>query len=163
MWTYQNLSVAHARWWYFFGWILIKVTYLQNNEMFKCNGKTMFLKGGHQVIYFMWKTSLMNMEISVRSLQQLSCILNDKTNWLCKYKVMKWKKKEIWLSPMTKPPIPTENLKTKGQHTHATKNFDFTTIADPGWSVGVTSHPTGVVKPLYGYPTFPLTTKAVWS
>ena len=28
---------------------------------------------------------------------------------------------------------------------------------DLGRSVGVTSHPTGVVKPVYGYPTFPLT------
>ena len=34
------------------------------------------------------------------------------------------KKKEILPSPMTKPPIPTENSKTKGQHTNATKNFD---------------------------------------
>ena len=42
----------------------------------------------------------------------------------------KGKKKEIWPSPMTKPPIPTENSKTKGQHTNATKNFDYTTIAD---------------------------------
>ena len=40
------------------------------------------------------------------------------------------KKKAIWPSPMTKPPIPTENSKTKGQHTNATKNFDYTTIAD---------------------------------
>ena len=31
---------------------------------------------------------------------------------------------------MTKPPIPTENSKTKGQHTNATKNFDYTTIVD---------------------------------
>ena len=31
---------------------------------------------------------------------------------------------------MTKPPIPTENSKTKGQHTNATKIFDYTTIAD---------------------------------
>ena len=31
---------------------------------------------------------------------------------------------------MTKPPIPTENSKTKGQHTNATKNFDYTMIAD---------------------------------
>ena len=31
--------------------------------------------------------------------------------------VYKEKKKEIWPSPMTKPPIPTENSKTKGQHT----------------------------------------------
>ena len=42
----------------------------------------------------------------------------------------KEKKKEIWPSPMTKPPITTENSKTKGQHTNATKNFDYTTIAD---------------------------------
>ena len=27
-----------------------------------------------------------------------------------------------------KTPIPTENSKTKGQHTNATKNFDYTTI-----------------------------------
>ena len=42
----------------------------------------------------------------------------------------KAKKKEIWLGPMTKPPIPTENSKTKGQHTNATKNADYKTIAD---------------------------------
>ena len=39
------------------------------------------------------------------------------------------KKKEIWLSPMTNTPMPTENSKTKG-HTNATKHFDYTTIAD---------------------------------
>ena len=32
---------------------------------------------------------------------------------------------------------------------------------DLGRSVGVTSNPTGVVKPVYGIPTFPLTAKAV--
>ena len=31
---------------------------------------------------------------------------------------------------MTKPPKPTENSKTKGQQTNATKNFYYTTIAD---------------------------------
>ena len=40
---------------------------------------------------------------------------------------VKREKEEIWPSPMTKPPIPTENSKTKGQHTNATKNFDYTT------------------------------------
>ena len=48
-----------------------------------------------------------------------------------------------------KSPIPTENSKTKGQHTNATKNFDYVTIADRlrtvSWSND--SHPTGVVKP----------------
>ena len=49
------------------------------------------------------------------------------------------------------------------QHKNATKNFDYTTIAD--WlktvSLGNDSHPTGVVKPVYGIPTFPLTANAV--
>ena len=40
------------------------------------------------------------------------------------------KKKEIWLSPMTKTLTPTENPKTNGQHKIATKNFDYITIAD---------------------------------
>ena len=52
-------------------------------------------------------------------------------------------------------------FETKGQHTNATKNFDYITIADRlrtvSWSNN--SHPTGVVKPVYGYPTFPLPQK----
>ena len=47
-----------------------------------------------------------------------------------------------------KTPIPTENSKTKGQHTNAIKNFDYTTIADRlrtvSWSNN--SHPIGVVN-----------------
>ena len=53
--------------------------------------------------------------------------------------------------------------KATWQHKNATKNFDYTTIADRlrtvSWSNS--SHPTGVVKPVYGRPTFPLTTTAV--
>ena len=30
-----------------------------------------------------------------------------------------------------------------------------------GNTMKITSHPTGVVKPVYGYPTFPLTVTAV--
>ena len=64
---------------------------------------------------------------------------------------------------MTKTPIPTENSKTNVQHKNATENFDYTTIADRprmvSWNNN--SHPPGVVKPVYGYPTFPLTAKAV--
>ena len=40
------------------------------------------------------------------------------------------REKEIWLSPMTKTPTPTENSKTKGQHKNATKKIDYTTIVD---------------------------------
>ena len=63
---------------------------------------------------------------------------------------------------MSKPPIPTENAKTKGQHKNATKIFDYTTIADRLRTVSWSNnrHPTVVVKPVYGYPTFPLTAKA---
>ena len=64
---------------------------------------------------------------------------------------------------MTKNPIPTENSKTNGHHTTATQNVDYTTIAGRlrtvSWSDN--RHLTGVVKPVYGYPTFPLTAKAV--
>ena len=46
---------------------------------------------------------------------------------------------------------------------NATKNFDYTTIADRlmtvSWSNS--SHPTGVVKPVYERSTFPLTATAV--
>ena len=44
------------------------------------------------------------------------------------------------------------------QHKNATKNFDYTTIADRLWMVswGYDSHPTGVFKPVNGIPTFHL-------
>ena len=65
---------------------------------------------------------------------------------------------------MTKAPTPTEKLKkATWQHKNATKNFDYRTIADRPKTVswGNDSHPTGVVKPVYDIPTFPLTEKAV--
>ena len=53
--------------------------------------------------------------------------------------------------------------KATWQHKKRHKNFDYTTIAvrlrTVSWSNN--SHPKGVVKPVYGIPTFPLTTKAV--
>ena len=51
--------------------------------------------------------------------------------------------------------------KAKWQHKHASKYFDYTTIADLGQSNE--SHQTGMVKPVYGMPTFPLTATAVSS
>ena len=46
---------------------------------------------------------------------------------------------------------------------NATKNFDYTTIADRLRAVSWISDspPTGVVKPVNGIPTFPLTATAV--
>ena len=74
------------------------------------------------------------------------------------------KGEEIWLSPMTKAPTPKEKSKKQRDNTkNATKNVDYTTIADRlrtvSWSNS--SHPTGVVKPVYERSTFPLTAKAV--
>ena len=64
-----------------------------------------------------------------------------------------------------KTPTPTENSKTNGQHKNATKIFDYTKIEDrrrtASWSNN--SLQTSVVKPVNGYPTFPLTAKAVLS
>ena len=48
--------------------------------------------------------------------------------------------------------------KAMWQHKNATKNFDYTTITDRLRTVswGNDSHPTGMVKPDNGIPTFPL-------
>ena len=74
------------------------------------------------------------------------------------------KKENIWLGPMTKAPTPTEKAKQQRDSIkNATKNFDYTTIVDRlrtvSWSNS--SHPTGVVKPVYERSTFPLTSSAV--
>ena len=58
-----------------------------------------------------------------------------------------------------------KNPKSNATTQNATKNFDYTTIADRlrkvNWSND--SHPTGVVKPVYGIHTFPITTTVVLS
>ena len=53
--------------------------------------------------------------------------------------------------------------KATWQHKNATINFDYSTFADRLRTVswGNDSHPTCVVKPVYGIPIFPLTAKAV--
>ena len=55
--------------------------------------------------------------------------------------------------------------KATRQHKNATKNFDYTTIADRLRTVswGNDSHPIGVIKPVYGVPNFPLTATVVLS
>ena len=67
----------------------------------------------------------------------------------------------LWQSPYTHRKI----QKATWQHKNATKNFYYTTIADRLRTVswGNDSHPTPVVKPDYGIPTFPLTANAVKS
>ena len=62
-------------------------------------------------------------------------------------------------SPYTHRKIKKNNVTTQKCH----QNVDYTTIADRLRTVssGNDRHPIGVVKPVYGIPTFPLTAKAV--
>ena len=74
------------------------------------------------------------------------------------------KKEEIWLSPMTNAPTLTEKSKKQRDNIkNATKNYDYTTIADRlrtvSWSNS--SYPTVVVKPVEERLTFPLAAKVV--
>ena len=62
------------------------------------------------------------------------------------------KKEEIWLSPMTKAPTPTEMSKGQSDNTNnATKKFNYTAVADQLRTVSWSnySHPTGVVNLVY--------------
>ena len=77
----------------------------------------------------------------------------------------KSKMEDIWLGPTTKAPTPTEKSKAQCDNTRTPPKTSITTIADRHRTVswGNESHPTGVVKPVYGFQTFPLTTTAVLS
>ena len=75
------------------------------------------------------------------------------------------KRRDLTQSYDKSPYTHREIQKTTRQHKNATKNFDYTTIADRlrsvSWSNG--SHPTGVAKPVYERSTFPLAATAVQS
>ena len=80
--------------------------------------------------------------------------------------IIREKKKEIWLSPMTKAPTPRgKSKKQRHNKRNAIKNLDYTTIADRLRTVSWSncSHWPGVVKPVYERATFPLTATAVLS
>ena len=64
----------------------------------------------------------------------------------------KEKKEEIWLSPMTKAPTPTEMSKGQNDNTNVTKKFDYRAVADRLRTVSWSNygHPTGVVNLVYG-------------
>ena len=56
-------------------------------------------------------------------------VINDQDYYERNYQ--RENKEEIWLSPMTKAPTTTEKSKKHRDHMkNATKNFDYTTIAD---------------------------------
>ena len=74
---------------------------------------------------------------------------------ICKCTNVERKRKAIWLSPMTKTPIPTEHSQNQWTTQKRHQKLKYTTIADRlrkvSWSNN--SHPTGVVKPVYEYPS----------
>ena len=65
----------------------------------------------------------------------------------------------LWQKPLHPLKNPKSNVTTQKMY----QNFDYTTITDRLRTVswGNDSDPTGVVKTVYGIPTFPLTAKAV--
>ena len=70
-----------------------------------------------------------------------------------KNSIVKEKKAEIWLSPMTKAHTPTEMSQGQSDKTNnATKKFDHTAVADRLRTVSWSNygHPTGVVNLIYG-------------
>ena len=77
----------------------------------------------------------------------------------------KEKKKKIWLGPMKKALIPTENSKKQNDNKNAILKFDNTTIANRPRTVSRSndSHPACMVNLVYGIPTFLLTANAILS
>ena len=81
----------------------------------------------------------------------------------CFSKIVLWEKGRDLTQSYDRSPYTHRKIqKATRQHKNATKSLDYTTIADR-LSWGNDSHPTGVVKPVYRIPTFPLSAKSVQS
>ena len=98
-------------------------------------------------------------------IMNIMCILGHKIlNRKLKINSMSIKRKRrrsdpvLWQNPLYHQKIrkPKDNTQTPPK-TSITQRLR----TDLGRSVGVTSHPTGVIKPVYGYPTWRLTATAV--
>ena len=90
------------------------------------------------------------------------CRLHDESITTKTTKQLQVKKEETSLSALTKAPRKIKTATSK--HETATNNVKYTvTIVDRLMAVNWSnkSHPTGVVKPVYGIQTFPLTAKVV--
>ena len=77
--------------------------------------------------------------------------------------IYKKKGRDLTQSYDKSPYTTAKSKKQRDNIKNATKNFDYTTIEDRSRTVSWSnsSHPTGVVKPVYKRSTFPLTTTAV--
>ena len=120
---------------------------------FSCWYKGLSLECSQQITWYCW--------ICVKFFRGSPAIAVIKCVWMCYHIYEKRKSSDsiLWQKPLR----PLKNKKINVTTQNATKNFDFTTIVDrlrtASWSND--SQPTGVVKPVYGNPTFPFTTKAV--
>ena len=122
----------------------------------------------YELYYFIIKSafSMVKMLVWVEMLK-LICLAKDhwwrfstknvhliKPHQNCLYILVKGKKEEIWLNPVTKTPTPTEQSKKQRDNIKTPPKIDYTTIADRlrmvSWSNS--SHPTGEVKPVYEVP-----------
>ena len=68
----------------------------------------------------------------------------------------KEKKEEIWLSPITKAPTPTEKSKKKRDNTKTPPKTSITQRLRTDFSWGNDSHPTSVDKPILRDPNLPV-------
>ena len=73
----------------------------------------------------------------------------------------KEKKEEIWLSPMTKAPTPKEKSKKESDNTKTPPKTSITQRLQTDFRTVSWVNDTGIVKPVYGIPTFSLTAKVV--
>ena len=96
-------------------------------------------------------------------LNQLKYVKQVKKYYLWGYCVVLWEKGRDRTQSYGKSRKLTPTEKSKKQRYNTKKNLDYTIIVDRlrtiSWSND--SHPTGVVKPVNGVTTFPLTTEAV--
>ena len=105
-------------------------------------------------------------DIVIDANNKLRCTVT--IHWIVYHYIYKYyvrEKGRDLISPMKKTNTPTEKSQEQRDNTKktATKNFDYTTIADRlrtvSWSNS--SHPTGVVKPVHERSIFPLTATVV--
>ena len=106
-------------------------------------------------LHLIWSYFLSSVGVTV-TVHQFNCI-SHLLKWTCDLpQLQQEKKEEIWLSPMTKAPTPTEMSKGQSDNTNnATKKFDYTAVADRLRTVSWSnySHPTGVVNRFTGPPS----------
>ena len=104
-----------------------------------------------------WETNFKQMTIThVKESQAWSILCQDQLIYIFS------RENEGYLT-LSDDKNPYYNRKFESQSTtqNAIKNFDYTMIAARTVSMSNNNHPPDVVKPVYGYPTFPVTAKAV--